>query len=81
MIALANLGKKVDVDLVDYQSDGGRSIKAAIDFLAPYADPKRKWPYKEIETFDRNDLLPLLRFAADNYDRDRYEISIAMLPQ
>lgn len=81
MTTLATLGKKVGVDLAHYESDDGRCIQAAIDFLAPYADPNTKWPYEEIKHFNRNDLLPLLQFAADNYGIEHYEKYIALLPQ
>ncbi len=45
---LAEVGHNVGVDLWNYKTTDGRSLKKAIDFLAPYRDPKQKWPYQEI---------------------------------
>jgi Alginate lyase len=45
---LATLGEHVQVDLWHYESQDGRSLRKALDFLAPYIDPAKKWPYREI---------------------------------
>jgi hypothetical protein len=45
---LAETGNCVGVDLWDYQTADGRSLKKAIDFLAAYRKPDTKWPYQEI---------------------------------
>lgn len=79
MIQLANYGDQLGVDLTHYESDTGRSIRAAIDFLAPYADSNKKWPYEQITRFNRRSLLPLLEFARENYGKESYEDFIAML--
>ncbi|MDB6124343.1 MAG: Alginate lyase [Pedosphaera sp.] len=45
---LATLGQHVQVDLWQYESKDGRSLRKALDFLTPYADSGKKWPYSEI---------------------------------
>lgn len=45
---LANLGRCVGLDLWRFRTADGRSLKAALDFMAGYLPPERKWPYPEI---------------------------------
>ena len=46
-LRLAYLGDKVNVDLWNYQSSDGRSIKAALEFLIPFIEKKRRWEWRE----------------------------------
>jgi hypothetical protein len=49
LIELGVLARKVDVDLLDYESADGRSIKKAMIFLGDFAnDPAKVWPYQQI---------------------------------
>ncbi len=48
MVRTGVMVRRLGVDLFAYRSSDGRSIAAAIDFLAPYAnDPARIWPYPQ----------------------------------
>ncbi len=78
---LASLGERVGVDLWHYQSTDGRSIRKALDYLAPYADPHKKWPYQQISTLKRSRLFSLLRRGSIVYDDPEYEALIRKLPQ
>jgi hypothetical protein len=64
LIVLARLGEHVDIDLWSYESVDGRSIHAALDFLAPYALGEREWTYPQINGFSADLLHPLLRYAS-----------------
>ncbi|MHC4425945.1 MAG: alginate lyase family protein [Planctomycetota bacterium] len=77
---LATMGEKLGIDLWHYQSRDGRSIRKALDFLAPYADPKNKWPYKQIAWFEPAALFSLLRRGSIAYDDDKYEAVIKKIP-
>lgn len=70
-ISLAELGRVVGVDLWHYQTADGRSLLKAIEFVAPYADPGRKWPYQQIHPANLNDLDDVLRRAAVEYPDSR----------
>jgi len=61
----------------------GASIKKALDYIAPYADPEktREWPHKQIKPAHPIRLLPLLRRAAIVYNDPYYEELIDKLPQ
>jgi PelA/Pel-15E family pectate lyase len=62
MSRLAEMGRVVGVDLWAW-NDGGRGIRKAIDFVAPYADPRVKWPHDQI-TEEPADLFVLLLLRA-----------------
>ena len=64
---LATLGRSGGVDLWHYQTADGRSILKAVEFMAPYADPKREWPYQQINQPNRNELGELLLRAAAEF--------------
>lgn len=66
-MSLADLGRVAGVDLWHYQTTDGRSLLKAVEFMAPYADPKREWPYKQIHKANRSELNDVLRRAAVEY--------------
>jgi hypothetical protein len=67
---LADLGQRVDVDLWNYRTPDGRSIRAALDFLLPFATGQHPWPHQQISRFDPKELLlPLRRAAIASKDR------------
>jgi hypothetical protein len=69
MIRLAALGEQLGADLWDYRSPDGRSIRQAVNYLAPYADPAKVWPHKQIDNVDREEMLsPLLKEAALHFN-------------
>lgn len=71
----AEVGRKLGLDLDGYRTDDGRSLRKALDALAPYADPKKKWPGKQISGIatPRRELAFLLRRAAIVYRDGEYE--------
>ena len=48
MFTLAALAERVDVDLWNYESEDGRSIRKAIDYLARFVDNKDAWQHEQI---------------------------------
>jgi len=69
-LQLAALGSSAGVDLWHYQTPDGRSLLKAAEFLAPYADPNRVWPYEQIQKPNRHELGGLLlRIAVQRPDR------------
>lgn len=57
---LGRLGEHVGVDLWKFSTADGRSLRAAVRFLAPYADPAKAWLQPDLEEGDRRRILPLL---------------------
>ena len=69
---LARLAGEAGVDLWTYRTADGRSIRAAVDYLVPYADQSRKWPYPQITAFETGDFAALLCEAAARWRDPRY---------
>ena len=67
LMDLAGIANVVGVDLWHCQTKDGRSILKATEFMAPYADPKLKWPFQQIHPANRNDLGELLLRAAAEF--------------
>lgn len=63
---LAQLAENVDMDLWNYTSPGGKSIKKAYLWLLPYASGK-PWEYKQIKPADKSGFVTLARIAIVKY--------------
>lgn len=72
LFSLAELGNQVNVDLWNYTSPGGASLKKAFDFLLPYFFREKEWPYDQIRTFDYERINVLLLQAANNFSGEEY---------
>ena len=73
MFELATLGEAAGLDLWHWRGDGGRSLRGALDFLAPYADPAKPWQHEQIIDKGRESLLPLLRRGALAFGEAAYD--------
>jgi unsaturated chondroitin disaccharide hydrolase len=60
LLACARLAEHVGVDWWSFATTDGRSLRAALAYLAPYTDPAKSWPKNDIYPADRSRLLPLL---------------------
>jgi hypothetical protein len=69
---LATLGDEVGVDLWNFKTVDGRSIRAAVDFLLPYAAGEKKWDYQQIGGFHADAMLPTLLRAVKAYHDPKY---------
>jgi hypothetical protein len=77
---LATMGEKLGVDLWHYESRDGRSLRKALDFLAGYVDPDKKWPYQQIVPSAPAGLFPLLRRGSVAYGDGTYDALIKRIP-
>lgn len=83
LLFCAQLGSHVGVDWWSFRTSDGRSLQAALSYLAPYADPSLEWPKKDLHSPDRRMILgllsaylhhredPSLRAVLDRHGRDR----------
>lgn len=69
---LATLGERIGVDLWNYQTSDGRSLRKALDYLVPFAAGERKWPEAQITPFRPGELHSLLRRAAVAWKEPKY---------
>lgn len=72
LFRLATLGEYAGVDWWSYTTKDHRSLYSALDFLAPYTDPKKPWPKDEVRPAERWRLLPLLVQAYTHNKDPRY---------
>ncbi len=77
---LAALGERVGVDLWHYGTADGRSLRKALDFVAPYADPQKRWPYPELK-FNRSGLVAIVIPAVAAYGEEPYGKYLDQLPR
>ncbi len=77
---LAELARHVGVDLWSYRSPRGGSIRRALDYLAPYADPRRKWPGRQITPTEPDLLVLPLEQARLAYGDARYGALLRQIP-
>jgi hypothetical protein len=82
LMDLAILATRIDVDLWKFETQDGRGIRHALDFLTPVAVGERKWEYQEIEGGVKPEMLfPLMRRAAAVYKDQGYQALMAKVPE
>ena len=69
---LAALGERVGVDLWNYRSADGRSLRNGLEYLIPFATGEEHFPYQQITEFRPSTLHPVLRRAAVGWQEPRY---------
>ena len=69
---LATMGERVGVDLWNYRTDDGRSLRGAFEFLLPYANGERTWTGRQITPFRESALHPLQKRAAAAWKDSKY---------
>jgi hypothetical protein len=70
--ALASIGSTAGIDLWNYQSNDGRSIRKAFDWVIPYLRDEKAWTHKQIKKFDPAQHYPILITASVFYNDESY---------
>ena len=78
---LARLAENVDVDLWNYQTKDGRSIRRALEYLYPFSVGDQKWAYQQLGGFDGKSLFSLVRRAAGHYKDEKFKAEQARIPK
>jgi len=81
LMLLADFGSKLGIDLWNYQTRDGRSIRKALDFLAPFAVGDAKWSYQQLGEWPPQMLFPLIRRAAAHYNDPAFKTLVAKVPK
>lgn len=81
LMQLAELARRVDLDLWNYEAPSGGSIRAALNYLVPYADPANQWPKQEARPVASAAMLEPLRMGELVYGDPEYGESIARIPE
>ena len=80
LMLLADLGERVGVDLWSFQTRDGRSIRRALDFLAPFAFAEKKWAHQQLGDWPPQMLFPLIRRASSHYLDPSFKALLTKLP-
>ena len=80
MLTVAAIGEKVGVDIWKYQVKDGRSVRKALEFLAPYVFGEKEWPHKQIIKWSPEEYYVLLRQAAGKFQDERFRALLAKVP-
>lgn len=81
LMQLARLGESVHVDLWNYQTKDGRSIRGALEYLSPYAIEDRAWTFQQIGGFEKRSFFSLMRRAAAHYDDQKFKTVESRIPR
>ncbi len=79
MFLVAHLAEHVGVDIWKANEKDSR-LRAGLDYLVPYADPKKSWPHPTIGEADRMELFPILQMTERVYPDRNYLKMIEKLP-
>lgn len=80
-VLLAELGENVGVDLWNFKTQDGRSIRQAIEFLSPYLDGKKKWTYEQIEAFEPKKMYSIIRSASRKFTDEKFVAIKSLVPE
>jgi len=64
---LASLADNVGIDLWNYVSPGGKSIKYAFKWMLPYAEKKKVWESKQIKEIHYKDFAEMAAMVVNKY--------------
>ena len=78
LMQLARLGESVGVDLWNFQTGDGRSIRKALEYLYPFGAGE-KWKYQQLGEWQPQLLLPLMQRAAEHYKDEKFNAMRAKL--
>ncbi|MBS0054964.1 alginate lyase family protein [Yersinia sp. Marseille-Q3913] len=71
-VLMAQLADKVHIDLWRYQTPNGSGLIKALDFMAPFSDEQKKWPYRSLDHIGVR-LVPLMIQADKGLGENRYQ--------
>lgn len=80
LLTVATIGEKVGVDLWRYETQDGRSVRRALEHLAPFAFGEKKWEHAQIIQWSPEDYFKLLRQAADKFSDERFQALLTKVP-
>jgi hypothetical protein len=80
LLLLAQLGENLGLDLWDYQTPDGRSIRRALEYLYPFAVGEKKWTDQQLGDWPPQMLYPLMRRAAARYRDEKFRGMMSKIP-
>lgn len=77
---LADIGGELGVDYWGYQTEDGRGLRLALDWLIPFWTREQPWRYEQIKDYPWQRIFHLLRRAALGFADKGYEDLISKVP-
>ena len=78
-LQLCRLGEAHGVDLWNFRTKDGRSVRKAVDYLVPYATGEKPWVQKQIKAARDTDFIPILREGAVAWKEPAYAKAAEMI--
>ena len=70
---LAMLAKKLKIDLWNYETTDGKSMKKAFEWFLPYVKDEKQWEYKQLKSPAQDQMIILLKMASKAYNRPEFD--------
>jgi len=70
---VSKLAEQVGVDILNYKTSKGSSIRTALDWLTPYALGEKKWTYQQIVEYNKEEIYSLLLQAGNRFEKSNYK--------
>ncbi len=70
---LAMLAKKLKIDLWNYETTDGKSMKKAFEWFLPYVQDEKQWEYKQLKSPAQDQMIILLKMASKAYNRPEFD--------
>ncbi|MFC1483417.1 alginate lyase family protein [Candidatus Neomarinimicrobiota bacterium] len=80
----ALLGERVGLDIWSLDSEAGRKLKAALDYLLPHSLEGQAWPYEQIRGWEPKNMVNLdflMRLAAEKFKEPAYSDRLLDIPE
>ena len=71
---MAQLAENSNVNLWQFETKEGKSIKKCLDWMIPYINKEKDWSYEQIKNIGYGDTIYLLKIAAKKYSESAYDI-------
>ncbi len=70
---MASMAERLNIDLWNYVSENGKSLRTAIEFLYPYATGLSTWKWQQIKPYEHSgECVDLLKMASLKYQDPKY---------
>jgi len=80
LVDLAGIAQNLGIDLWHYRATNGAGILAGLNYMAPYANPKMKWPHQQIQGYNHDPLADLLLRAIPEYPDAGLDAALKFYP-
>ena len=80
LLTVASIGEKVGVDLWSYQTKDGRSIRKALENLAPFALGEKEWTHQQIIKWSPEEYFAMVRKTAGKFQDENFKALLAKIP-